>query len=40
MVIMALPYTIVLTITGLIATYFMPEIQEWMHGFLGISFGH
>lgn len=38
MVIMALPYTIVLTITGLIATYYMPEIQEWMHNLLNISF--
>ncbi|MBT7466192.1 MAG: sodium/proton antiporter, partial [Bacteroidetes bacterium] len=38
MVIMALPYTIVLTITGLIATYYMPEIQEWMHNIFNISF--
>ncbi len=30
MVKMALPYTIVLTLTGLIATYYMPEINEWL----------
>lgn len=38
MVIMALPYTIVLTITGLIATYYMPEIQNFLHNLLNISF--
>lgn len=38
MVIMALPYTIVLTLTGLIATYYMPEIQDWLHALLNISF--
>ncbi len=40
MVIMALPYTIVLTITGLIATYYMPEIQEFLYNLLGISLSH
>lgn len=34
MVIMALPYTIVLTMTGLIATYYMPEINEWLSHFI------
>ncbi|MBT4400537.1 MAG: sodium/proton antiporter NhaB, partial [Bacteroidetes bacterium] len=38
MVIMALPYTIVLTITGLIATYYMPEIQDFLHNLFNISF--
>lgn len=38
MVIMALPYTIVLTITGLIATYYMPETQEWLHNLLNITY--
>lgn len=34
MVIMAFPYTVVMTITGLIATYYMPEITEWMQHFI------
>ncbi len=37
MVIMALPYTIVLSITGLIATIYMDEISVWMYGLLGIT---
>ena len=37
MVIMALPYTIILTLTGLIATYYTPEITAWMHDILGIT---
>jgi NhaB family Na+:H+ antiporter len=40
MVVMALPYTIILTITGLVATYYMPEIQVWMHDLLGITLTH
>ncbi len=38
MVIMALPYTIILTLTGLIATYYMPETQDWLHNLLNITF--
>lgn len=36
MVVMALPYTIVMTITGLIATYYMPEVSEWLSQFITI----
>lgn len=34
MVKMALPYTIVMTITGLIATIYMPETMEWLSQFI------
>ncbi len=37
MVIMALPYTIVMTITGLIATYYMPEVSEWLSQYITIA---
>ena len=34
MVKMALPYTIVMTITGLIMTYYLPEITEWLSHYI------
>jgi NhaB family Na+:H+ antiporter len=37
MVIMALPYTIVMSITGLIATIYMDEIANFLYGILGIT---
>lgn len=37
MVVMALPYTIILTLTGLVATYFMPEIEAFMTNILHIT---
>lgn len=37
MVIMALPYTIVMTLTGLIATWYMPEIEEFILNLLNIT---
>jgi NhaB family Na+:H+ antiporter len=36
MVQMALPYTIVMTLTGLVATYYMPEVSEWLSTFITI----
>ncbi len=34
MVKLALPYTIILTLTGLAATYFMPEVHNWLETFI------
>jgi NhaB family Na+:H+ antiporter len=35
MVVLALPYTIVMSITGLIATWYMPEVEHWLLNFVG-----
>ncbi len=34
MVKLALPYTIIMTLTGLAATYYMPEVHEWLTSFM------
>jgi len=37
MVLLALPYTIVMSLTGLIATWYMPEVEHWLLSLIGIT---